>query len=148
MSKEDELVAELDRHADRLKAEKEESFKAFSEKVNVEIDKMNDQFFSEEAFERENRLRKWVKGLTQDSSATVSDAEELIKCAGDLENNTLFTFRGLSFIRTSTGLVDRTSNYIEALENTVIDLTDKVTPTKGFFTNLKIAFKSLLKGEL
>ena len=118
--------------------------------VEAALSKTNLDIFSDAAFERENLLRNWIRRVTGVKFMNVSDAEELIHQASNYENSTIFTFHGISFIKTATGMLDRTTNYIEVLENTVIDLqSNKIEPQPelGFWGHIKQAFKCLFKGD-
>lgn len=119
---------------------------AMRDLVNQEFEAINHARFSEDAFERENTLRNWVRKLLGTKLANISDAEEIIEKAKPLENGSLFTYSGCGdtviLIKTSFGHLDTLKNYIVTLESSV---SSHINVELTFFQYIKLAFKTLFK---
>ena len=52
--------------------------KLLSESAQSAVDSINQDIFSEDAFEREARLRNWVRSFFEDQRLNISDAEDFL----------------------------------------------------------------------
>ncbi len=130
--------------------------RAVQSQVQKEIDLMNTYIFSDDVFEKEAALRKWIRAITGQRHMNISDAEELIKLAKVKDINDVFIFHGVKFIVNQLGMLDRFDRFIFSLESTIINLQKQNTVyndivnernSLSFFGYIKLAFKTLFKGE-
>lgn len=120
--------------------------------VNQVFNSFNDGLFSDEAIERENKLRSWIRSFLNDGQANITDAEDLINTANLLDNNSVFTFllhgEPHLLIKSATGHLYKLKNYINILETTLINKESEDINQLTFFKCIKLAFNALLRWRL
>ena len=147
---EEELEAKQEAFSDdlsKLSKDRQAQVKSMQSEIQRNLDMLNAQFFSDDTFERENKLREWVRELTNNLSANITDAEEIlgwVKRAAPLQT---FSIKGAALIKTSTGRLDRVDRYTAILEKTVLDQHNQIKDfTKlSFFSLIKIAIRRIFK---